>query len=266
MRKEKRRAFKVQILTHPSSSQSPSKGRILSGVQEHMQNLFRCVTVAACVASGSVAFAGELKLSIANGRATLIATDVPVRQILAEWARIGETKILNGERVIAPNLTVQLIDRPEREVLDAVLRTVAGYVAAPRSEMAGNLSVFDRILILPTSQPPAFNPAAMATPTFTRPPTPIIPEDDPVEQPNVVPPGVANMPQPPGAAPQMPQVLPRPGMPQTQQPQTLPVPGMLPPPAPTAVPNPYAPNPANPFIRPPTPPTTGRGGGPGGGQ
>jgi hypothetical protein len=98
-----------------------------------MHKLFRCVILVACVASASGVFAGELKLSIANGRATLIATDVPVRQILAEWSRIGETKIVNGEKVMGPNLTVQLVDRPEREVLDAVLRTVAGYVAAPRS-------------------------------------------------------------------------------------------------------------------------------------
>jgi hypothetical protein len=226
-----------------------------------MQKLFRCVMLAACVGSASAAFAGELKLSIANGRATLIATDVPVRQILAEWSRIGETKIVNGEKVIGPNLTLELVDRPEREVLDAVLRTAAGYVAAPRSAMAGNLSVFDRILILPTSQAPAFSPTTTSTPAFTRPPAPVVPEDDPVEQPNVVPPGTVNMPRPPGVPPPPPpQAMPTPGA--TQQPQTLPRPGMLPPPAPT-VPNPYVPNPATPTVRPPGTPGSGRGGGPG---
>ena len=43
-----------------------------------------CFVSAAAVA---LALAGELKLTIANGRVTLIAQDVPVREILAEWAR-----------------------------------------------------------------------------------------------------------------------------------------------------------------------------------
>ena len=212
-----------------------------------MQKLFRCVVLAACVGSASAAVAGELKLSIANGRATLIATDVPARQILAEWARIGQTNIVNGDRIMGPNLTLQMIDRPEREVLDVVLRTVAGYVAAPRHEAVTTLSVYDRILILPTSQAPAYNPAALSTPTFQRPQMPMpvpMPEDDPVNPPNAPMPvqgsvqGVPGMPQ--GAVPQGPQTQPAPGMP--QQPQTLPRPGMLPQP-PTGMPNPYGPNP-----------------------
>lgn len=226
-----------------------------------MQKIFRCVVLSALIGSASVVSAGELQLTIGSGRATLIASDVPIRQVLSEWARIGSIKVVNGDRVMGPNLTVQLIDRPEREVLDTVLRTVAAYVAAPRTEVAANLSVFDRILILPTSQAPAYNPSTMSTPTFTRPPAPIV-EDEPVEQPSVVPPG-ANMPPPPGTAPQVPLTQPRPGMqpvPGAQQPQFLPQPGMLPPP-PTGVPNPYAPGP---LVRPPGTPGSGRGGGPGG--
>jgi hypothetical protein len=215
-----------------------------------MQKLLGCVIVATTLAAASTATAGELQLSLANGRATLIATDVPVRQILAEWARIGDTRIVNGERVLGPNLTLQLIDRPEREVLDAVLRTVAGYVAAPRGTAAANLSVYDRILILPASQAPAYTPASVSTPTFTPPPRPVpMPDDDPIEQPNVLPPGVH---MPPGAVPQpqQPASQTAPGMP-----QTLPRPGMLPPPAP-GTPNIYNPNvpggrPLPPGVRPP---------------
>lgn len=229
-----------------------------------MQKLFRCVVFAACVASATAAFAGELKLSIANGRATLIATDVPVRQILAEWARIGQTKVVNGDRIVGPNLTLQLIDRPEREVLDVVLRTAAGYVAAPRSEAVTTLSVYDRILILPTSQAPAYSPASVSasTPTFQRPQMPVpmpMPEDDPADHPNAPMPvqggvqGVPGMPMSQGVGPQM---QPAPGMPQPQ-PQTLPRPGMLPQPPP-GMPNPYGPNP-NP--NPNTPPVGRPGGG-----
>jgi hypothetical protein len=214
-----------------------------------MQKLFRCVVLTACVATASAAVAGELRLSIANGRATLVATDVPAREILAEWARIGQTKIVNGDRIMGPNLTLQLVDRPEREVLDIVLRTVAGYVAAPRNAAVATLSVYDRILILPTSQAPAYNPAAMSSPTFQRPQMPVqmpvpMPEDDPVNHPNAPMPvqgnvqGAPGMPMPQGAVPQG---QPIPGTPQ-QPPQTLPRPGMLPAPPP-GMPNPYGPNP-----------------------
>ena len=234
-------------------------GRILAEGQTYMQKLLCCVIVAASIAAATPAAAGELKLSIANGRATLIATDVPVRQILAEWARIGETKVVNGDQVVGPNLTLQMVDRPEREVLDAVLRTVAGYVAAPRGATVANLSVYDRILILATSQAPAYNPAAAQTPTFTPPPRPMpmpMPvDDDPVDHPNAMPQGA--MPMPPGAVPQ-PQTQTVPGMP-----QTLPRPGMLPQPAP-GTPNPYGPN--SPMVRPPPLPPGVRPPGGGGGQ
>lgn len=222
------------------------------------------------------AAAGELSLSIANGRATLIATDVPIRQVLAEWARVGGTKVVNGERVIGPNLTLQLVDRPEREVLDAVLRTAAGYVAAPRSASASTLSMYDRILILPTSQAPAYNPAAVPTPTFTPPPRPVIPDDDPVEHPNVPQPGVVGVPPATGmpSAVGVPQGIGQQQPPATQStpgmPQTLPRPGMLPPPTPGSqnpyvVPNPNVPNPNVPNPNVPTVPG-GRQGGPGGTQ
>ena len=55
--------------------------------------------LAAVGVAASTAAAGELSVKIANGRATIIAKDVPVRQILAEWAKVGETKILHGEKV-----------------------------------------------------------------------------------------------------------------------------------------------------------------------
>ena len=40
-------------------------------------------------------------LSIHDGRVTLDAQDVTVRQILTEWARVGKTRIVNGERISA---------------------------------------------------------------------------------------------------------------------------------------------------------------------
>lgn len=234
-----------------------------------MKKLFHPLVVGAVLLlAASHASAGELKLSMANGRVTLIAQDVPVRQILAEWARIGNTKIVNAEKVVGPAVTLHLIDRPEREVLDAVLRHVAGYVAAPRAQGNAGAAVYDRVFILATSNPPAYTPVATA-PTFTRPQTPVpMPDDDPVD-PNGIPPGA----QPPGGQPRMlpqpgmpgPQAMPVPGMmgnqpgapgnqPPANQPLTAPRPGMLPAPPPGQTANPYVPPQ-------PVRPGGGRGGG-----
>jgi len=75
---------------------------------------------------------------------------VTVRQILAEWARIGGARIVNGEKVAGGPVTIQLNGIPERQALDSILRGVSGYMIAARQNGTG-LSAFDRIMILPTS-------------------------------------------------------------------------------------------------------------------
>src|SRR5882724_68241 len=101
----------------------------------------------------SAAFA-DVKLSMKDGKVTLVAKDVTVRQILTEWARVGQTKIVNLERIPGGPLTLELVDVPEAQALDVLLRSVAGYIAAPRSAGVANLSRFDRIVVMPTSTPP----------------------------------------------------------------------------------------------------------------
>ena len=88
-----------------------------------MKQLFlRCALLAAVAISfAASASAGELKLTMQNGRVTLIADNVPLRQILQEWARVGQTTIVNGDKLTGPAMTLQLIDTPEREALDILL-------------------------------------------------------------------------------------------------------------------------------------------------
>ena len=94
----------------------------------------------------------QLQLQISNGRVTLDAVNVPARQILAEWARIGGTKIVGGEKITGAPLTLKLVDMPERQALDIILRSVAGFMAAPRQASAApGASTYDRILIMATS-------------------------------------------------------------------------------------------------------------------
>lgn len=99
--------------------------------------------------------AQQLSLDIRDGLVTLQATNVPVRQVLAEWARVGGTKVVGGERVSGAPLTLSLEGVPEAKALDIVLRGAAGYVAAARSVPGSGPSSYDRILVLATSTPPA---------------------------------------------------------------------------------------------------------------
>jgi hypothetical protein len=139
--------------------------------------------VAAFGVAASTATAGELSVKIADGRATIIAKDVPVRQILAEWAKVGDTKIMHGEKVPGGPVTLELIDVPEKEALDVLLRTAAGYIAAPRPANLAGASQYDRVIVLATSRAPAATTSLTPPPFGNRagvqmPPQPQLPPDD----------------------------------------------------------------------------------------
>jgi hypothetical protein len=167
-----------------------------------------------------------VQITMRNGRVTLIAKDATLRQIFAEWAKVGQTKILNGDRVPSGPLTLQFNDVPESQALDTLLRTVSGYVASPRAEMVSNLSTFDRIAIIPTPAP------AMTVPSANAAPPPMFPQaspafqqqrpgvmDDQQDAPNQAP--VFNQFPPPQVANPMQQ------MPPSQAPGVMPAPGPL---------------------------------------
>ena len=123
------------------------------------------VPLLAGVVVGFAAFAAAqapLQLHISNGRVTLHAQNVPVRTILAEWSKVGGAKIINGEAVAGAPLTLDLEGVPERQALDIVLRGVSGYVLAARQAGAVGVSMYDRIMILPTSVAPRNPPPAVA--------------------------------------------------------------------------------------------------------
>jgi len=236
------------------------------------KNALCLVFALATVGAASTAAAGELSIKIANGRATVIAKDVPVRQILAEWGRVGESKVVNGEKVPGGPVTLELIDVPEKEALDTLLRTAAGYIAAPRPANLAGASQFDRVIVLATSRAPAATTTSVTQP-FGRPampqmpPQPQPPPDDDDGEPGdqgVMPPPVMGPNGPiqafPGApnvpaigpngqimgpngqilGPNGPVMLGPNGMPVNQPPTTASRPGMLPSPQPQ-MPNPYAP-------------------------
>jgi hypothetical protein len=226
-----------------------------------MQKIFRSVVLTVLVGcSASFAAAGDLTLKLANGRATLIAQDVPLRQILDEWARVGQTTIVNGDKLMGPSITLQLVDRPEREVLDLLLRSASGYIAAPRAGNLAGASQFEKVMILPVSRGPVGVASAPPPTQFGRPastiqqmPLPATDDDNPVDPPQVMPPGMG----PQNVQPPNPFQA-QPG--QQSPPMTAPRPGFLPAPPPTQ-PNPYG-QPVQPGTQVPAP--FGRPGVPGG--
>src|SRR5688500_11880096 len=111
------------------------------------------------------AASAQVQLSLRDGRVTVVATNATVRQILAEWARVGQTKIVNAERIPGGALTLQLTNVSEQEALDILLRSVTGYMAAPRPVPDPSLSRYDRIMVLPT--------AATARPPVSAAPAPV---------------------------------------------------------------------------------------------
>lgn len=127
--------------------------------------LFLLVAVAAAAQQ-------PVQLEFQEGRVNLRAQNAPARAILAEWARLGGATIVNGDRVTGPPLTLELTGVPERQALDIVLRSAAGYMLAPRRVGATGASAFDRIMILPTSVAPRTPTpvAARPSPVLPRPP------------------------------------------------------------------------------------------------
>jgi hypothetical protein len=123
--------------------------------------MLRAVLTVAIVVLAWPAAAQQLTLKLHDGRVTLDANAVPVRQILAEWARVGGTKVVGADKITGAPVTLHIVNMPERQALDIVLRNVAGFMAAPRlASAAPGESTYDRILILATTSAPAPAPAA----------------------------------------------------------------------------------------------------------
>jgi hypothetical protein len=160
------------------------------------------VAVAAPAAAQSA-----VNMEFKDGRVKLVTENAPLSVILAEWAKRGRTTIVNGERIPGAPATLQLVDVPEREALEIVLRGASGYMVAERDTPVAGASAFDRIYVLPTSRvttgtSPLPSPAAQAAQAVQ---SAIIDDDDdgpppfvtgPNQRPNPqLPPGVRLPPQ-----------------------------------------------------------------------
>jgi len=150
-----------------------------------------------------------------KGFASLVAQNVSVGEVFAEWARVGGSKIINAEKLPGGRISVKFENFPEAKLVESLVRLSraqgAGYIAVPRLvDAPPTPSLLQAISIMPSSSP---TNSYVTTST----PPPVYPQgtiEDNTELPPVMPPaGVGPAAQTPQPGPQQPPVNRGPGVP-----------------------------------------------------
>jgi hypothetical protein len=63
-----------------------------------------------------------VSLMIRDGKVTLKAEQASLRQILAEWERQGQVRVVGADKLVGAPLTLTLVEIPEKQALDIVMR------------------------------------------------------------------------------------------------------------------------------------------------
>lgn len=151
-------------------------------------------------AMAQTASARALELSFDNGLVTLVARGVTVPEIMGEWSRKGGSRIVNAEKLVGGPVNYEFHNVPETIVLQSVLRSAAGYIAAPRRPGGPDgASKLEQVMILATSRPSAN--AVITMPNLPTPPPQVQMQGSPDDD---IPPATSQQPQP-GGMPSRPQ-------------------------------------------------------------
>lgn len=147
-----------------------------------------------------------------QGRVTIVASQVTVSEILAEWGRKGGTKIQGADRMTGGVIQVPMLfdNRPELEVIEVLTRQAAGVSVAPRRVGSTGASRFESIYIVATSAATASSPYPSAPYGGSAQPIRGFPDDevppvtapgarDPQQQPTQQQPGAKPSPSPSGS-------------------------------------------------------------------
>lgn len=127
--------------------------------------------------------AGTVSLKLHDGLVTIDAKDASIHQIIAEWQRVGRTLFIDADALAGPPITLKLSNVPERQALDLILKSAAGYMAAPRSALIPNASVYDRVFVLASSNAPPEPPPG----AIRRAPVVLYPTQSPNQNPRRIP-------------------------------------------------------------------------------
>ena len=131
--------------------------------------LIPAAAAVALVASPAVAQTSTpgVSLVIRDGRVTLKAEQASLRQILAEWERQGQVKVSGADKLVGAPVTLTIVDLPEKQALEIVMRGVPGYMAVDRVAQAGTPpgpSRFERVVVMARAATPvAAAPAGALT-------------------------------------------------------------------------------------------------------
>jgi len=121
------------------------------------------LTVGAPVAAQ--AQARKLDVTFRNGNVTIVAENVTLREIMAEWGRKGGSRIVNADKLGGPAIPyIEFKDEPEVIVLRSLLRDVPGYGAAPRIAPSATASTLEAVFILASRSVPVSG-ASSASPS-----------------------------------------------------------------------------------------------------
>lgn len=119
----------------------------------------------------AAAQASHVSLVIDGRGVTLDARDAPLRDILAEWSRVGGTKVMNAETLDPRPVTISLSGVGERQALDILLRDIGGYILSARKPDEHTVSQFAGLVVVPAragaAVAPAAAPRAVTMPVFT---------------------------------------------------------------------------------------------------
>ena len=93
--------------------------------------------------------ARKLDISFSEGKVSIVADNVTLAEVLAEWARKGGSTFVNAERLPATRIQwTEFKDQPEAVVLASLLREAPGYGAAMRPIGTGGASTVQTVFIL----------------------------------------------------------------------------------------------------------------------
>ncbi len=131
-----------------------------------LKSMIPAVAVLALAASPAAAQSTPgVSLVIRDGKVTLKADQASLRQILAEWERQGHVKVVGTDKLAGAPVTLTLVDVPEKQALEIVMRGVPGYMAVDRVASAGDpagSSRFDRVVVMARAATPVAAPPAAA--------------------------------------------------------------------------------------------------------
>jgi hypothetical protein len=164
-----------------------------------LKSMLPAMAVLALVASPAAAQVATpgVSLVIRDGKVTLKAEQASLRQILAEWERQGQVKISGVDKLAGAPVTLTLVDVPEKQALEIVMRGVPGYMAVDRVAQAdapASHSRFDRVVVMArattpvTAPPPAALAGSRGMPSPAQPPAAFQQTMPDMQQPFVPPP------------------------------------------------------------------------------